>query len=670
MNRSIKDSTTHNAAHGPARRAVAAAVAAALGVSACSQPLKFTKDDSKTVLAYQTITAPNPSEPGSFRVLRMYYGSGNDKQRKEFKDSVTYKTKPVDVSPYATILPAQAADRKAFWGFDLKAAPINGRVWYPEGSGPFPLVLVVHGNHTPDDYSDPGYDYLGELLASRGFILASLDENWINGALRGENDGRAWVVLKHLEYWKRFNDSTAGPLSHKVDMTRIAVMGHSRGGEAAAVAAAFNTLKYYPDDAKQQFTFNFAIKSVVAIAPVDGQYQPASQYTPLENVNYLLLHGSHDGDVSTAVGMRQYERLRFTDGQPHFKAMVFMYRANHGQWNTVWQNKDNGPRSGRSLDLRTLVPIEDQRTEGKLVIAAFLEATLLRKSEYLPLFRDHRTAGHWFPKTLYTTRFMESGFHAVAEYEGDVDLTSGATGVTIESDSLAMWKENVIPFRSRGTDDQRNNAAWIGWNNRIAGPDTTKMGRAASYTLTLSDSLVKSWNVTAKGAVYLSVAPTKDKPAPRALPRDTTTRDTSKVAVAARTRATADSIKKLPKPPKPNPDADTIPIDFTVELVDADGHVARMPISRYGAVRRPLEVHIYRRAGRDEQRFQNTFEYVPQTFVLPLADFAAASPDFKPERLKSIRLRFDKSMLGTIILDDVGISPSMDPAYLAAPIKP
>ncbi len=647
-----------------------ALVMTALLTAAFSQALKFSKDDSATVLSYQTITAPNPSLPGAFKVRTMYYGSGTDKQRKEYKDSVTYKTKPVDVSPYATIAPAQAADRKKYWGFDLKAAPINGRVWYPDGAGPFPLVLVVHGNHDPEDYSDPGYDYLGKLLASRGFILASLDENWINGAHRGENDGRAWILLKHLESWKRFNDSTAGPISHKVDLTRIALMGHSRGGEAAAVAAAFNTLKYYPDDAKQKFSFNFAIKSVVAIAPVDAQYMPTSQYTPLENVNYLLLHGSHDGDVTTAVGMRQYERLRFTNGQPHFKSMFFMYRANHGQWNTVWQNKDNGPRSGRTLDLRTLVPIEDQRNEGKLVISAFLEATLNGKSEYLPMFRDHRTAGRWFPKTMYTTRFQESGYRAVAEYEGDIDLASGAPGVTIDSDSLASWKENVIPFRGRGTDDQRTNAAWIGWNNRIAGPDTMKMGRPASYTLTLSDSLVKAWKITANGAVYLSIAPTKEKPSPRALPRDTTTRDTSKAAVAARAKATADSIKKVPKPPKPNPAADTLPIDFTVELVDADGHVARMPLTRYAPVRRPLEVRLYRRAGRDEQRFQNLFEYVPQTFVLPLADFATSTPDFKPERLKSIRLRFDRTFAGTIILDDVGINPAIDPKYVAAPVRP
>ncbi|MEQ1694033.1 MAG: hypothetical protein ABMA00_22270, partial [Gemmatimonas sp.] len=306
------------------------ALAAAATIAACSQALKFSNDDSKVVLGSQTITASNPAEPGSFKVVRMYYGSGTDRNRPEFKDSVTYKTKAVDVSPFASIAPAQAKSRKKFWGFDLKAAPINGRVWYPEGNGPFPLVLVVHGNHNPQDFSDPGYGYLGELMASRGFIFVSVDENFING-LSGENDGRAWMMLKHIEAWKHFNDSAAGPLAKKVDMQNIVVMGHSRGGEAAAHTATFNKLKFYPDDFKQRFNFNFAIKGVVAIAPVDGQYTPSSTLMPLENVNYLLIHGSHDGDVSTFSGIRQYQRLRFTDGQPHFKSTIFMYRANHGQ---------------------------------------------------------------------------------------------------------------------------------------------------------------------------------------------------------------------------------------------------------------------------------------------------------------------------------------------------
>ena len=47
------------------------------------------------------------------------------------------------------------------------------------------------------------------------------------------------------------------------------------------------------------------------------------------------------------------------------------------------------------------------------------------------------------------------------------------------------------------------------------------------------------------------------------------------------------------------------------------GHTARLPLSRFGTIRRPLETRVYRREGRDETRFATIFELVPQTFVVP-----------------------------------------------------
>ena len=102
---------------------------------------------------------------------------------------MTLKTATVDGSAFVSIGARDREEREKDWGFDFKKLPINGRVWYPEGDGPFPLVLIVHGNHNMKDFSDPGYGISGELLASRGFILVSVDENFINGTLRGENDG-------------------------------------------------------------------------------------------------------------------------------------------------------------------------------------------------------------------------------------------------------------------------------------------------------------------------------------------------------------------------------------------------------------------------------------------------------------------------------------------------
>lgn len=646
---------THSTQGARLRAPLAAALAAALAalaVAACSRELKLARDDSPVVLSHQTITAQNPSEPGPYKVVHMYYGSGTDKQRKVYRDSVTFRTKSVDISPYVTVPPATAGDRKKFWGFDMKKVPLNGRVWYPEGAGPFPLVLIVHGNHNPEDFSDPGYEYLGQLLASRGFILASIDENFING-LSGENDGRAWLLLKHLQDWKRWNDSSASPLYHKVDMSNIALMGHSRGGEAAPLAAAFNTLRFYPDDAKQKFDFHFNIKAVVSIAPVDGQYKPAGQFSPYQNFDYLVIHGSHDGDVSSFNGLRTFQRIRFTDGKPWFKTAWYVYRANHGQWNTVWGNKDNGPRSGRYLDLRGLLSPDEQRQFSKVVIGGFLEATLHGRTEYLPMFRDHRAIGAWLPKTMYITRFEESGFAPLATFDEDVDVTTGSLpGVTLHGDSLATWKENSLNLRDNQNDLINTNAVTLGWNNHLRA-DTTKLGTPASYTVALTDSLTSALHVGAGTAIYLSLAPTDARPGPRAPARDSTKKDADSTRGGGRGGRGRGGRgggggKAEPK--------DSTPVDLTVELTDAAGHKARLPLSRYGVPRRPLEIHILRRSDEERQRFPTDYELVLQTYVMPVADFARVAPDFDPSRLRSIRLVFDRLQAGTVVVDDIGVS--------------
>ncbi len=120
----------------------------ALGIAvtaACSTSLNLTPSDHETVLAEQTLDAPHPARPGSYAVGRLYYGSGTDRHRPEYRDSVAIVTEPVDASKLVS-LGSSAKERNSYWGFTPKEFPINGRVWYPEGDGPFPLALIVHGN--------------------------------------------------------------------------------------------------------------------------------------------------------------------------------------------------------------------------------------------------------------------------------------------------------------------------------------------------------------------------------------------------------------------------------------------------------------------------------------------------------------------------------------------
>ena len=101
------------------------------------------------------------------------------------------------------------------------------------------------------------------------------------------------------------------------------------------------SLARYPDDASLKFDYGFNLRGVIAIAPVDGQYRPRDNGTPILDVNYFTIHGSMDGDVQSFEGTSQYSRVTFPrDSEQKFKASLYVVGANHGQFNTTWGNRD------------------------------------------------------------------------------------------------------------------------------------------------------------------------------------------------------------------------------------------------------------------------------------------------------------------------------------------
>jgi len=653
---------------------MAALLAAALAVGACTQSLKLTPSDAGTVLSRQALDAPHPGVSGPYEVLTLYYGSGTDKNRPEYRDSVAITTEAVDASKLVD-LGASADERNDYWGFTPSEMPLNGRVWYPDGGGPFPLVLIVHGNHNMRDFSDPGYDYLGELLASRGYILASVDENFINGGIREENDARGWFLLKHVQLFERFNGESGNPFEGKVDMGSIVLMGHSRGGEAVANAAAFNRLRYYPDDASLEFDFGYDIQGIVSIAPVDGQYLPTGRPVVVEDVSYLTFHGSHDGDVTSFHGLRIYDRLELNDPDEfNFKSAIYVYRANHGQWNTVWGSHDSGPRSGRSLDLRGLIPQEDQRRFAEIYVSAFLDIVTKGDKRYLPMFRDHRVIGQWLPETMYITRFETSDFRPIATFEEDIDVTSGtAHGVRLRGDSLATWREETLLLRSSNrantSASQDNQAVTVAWNNRIEGEDTTRHGPPAQYAVTLPDDLASDWALDEATTLDFLLAPTNGVPGPKKDPAS----DSADAAADADADEGGEGERAAGGGEAPGgdeggageDDASPPDIDLSIELEDAAGRTARVRLSDYGAIRRPLETYVLRRADEERERFQRHWELILQSFSIPLADFTDRNASLDLGSLRAVRFVFDLVHGGEVSIDQIGFS-DLDPAFLSA----
>ena len=557
----------------------------------------------------EPIDAPDPSIDGSYSYQTYFYGSGNDKRRKEYSKDVDFITESVDANPFVEDYDTMPR----YWGFGFDSLPINGRVWFPDGDGPFPLVLIVHGNHNMKDFSDPGYEYLGKLLASRGFIAVSVDENFLNQKFGGENDARAFVLLEHLKVWREWNSTEEHPFEGKVDMDRIVLIGHSRGGESVVHAAAFNKLSHYPDNANITLDYNFAIRAVIAIAPCDGQYKPAGHPTALENVNYLVIHGGHDADANIFFGVRQFKRVRFTDEHFNFKSAIYIYRANHSRFNTSWGRLDFPAPGGWLINEHPIMDMEDQRKVAKVFISAFLEATLNGRDEYLPVFKDTRRAGRWMPEDIYVNQYQDSNFQAIADFEEDFDVTTTTiSGGEAMGEDLTNWSESHVNFRTKGGGSQ-DNAVVILWGEKkyedSNDPNSLKIGK---YHIILGPDTHPDLQVDNDSSLVFSIGSV-------------------------------------------NPHQDTI-IDLTIELSDSDGNRAALPLSTIGPVHPALNVRLAKWKWLEKKYIEDFSERLLQTYDIPLRQFVEVNSSFDPSRLENISFVFDRFPNGTIMLDDIGIS--------------
>jgi dienelactone hydrolase len=581
----------------------------------------------------------DPSNPGEYRVLRLTYGTGRDKRRPEFGEKANLTTSPVDATPFVYDPSGwKSGVRRWYWGLDASELPVNGSVWYPEGAGPFPLVLMVHGDHRMEEPSDPGYAYLGELLASRGFIFVSVDVNYLNGSFfsggfSSETDCRAYMLLQHLRVWQEWNRTESSPFVGKVDMSNIGLIGHSRGGEAVAIAGAFNQLRHYPDDAMVRFDFDFDIRAIVAIAPSDGQYKPAGHWVRLENVNYLLIQGAHDADAHIFLGCRQYERITFTDGGCWFKALVYSYRSNHGQFNTVWGEHDAGWPMRLILNREAYLDGEEQRDICKTYVGAFLESTLHNKKAYIPMFRDHRLASDWLPEDVLITRFEDASFSLIADYEEDIDLTTGsAEGSRIEGSGLRVWKEQDLRFRKGG--GRANHVVYLGW--RRFGPAASD-SQTPAYMIELDRRLSDRVGTIKNPLLVFSLAVSDEMLPPGH--EDENTEPGNRIEEGG---------KQIRVP------RELDLIDLSIEITWETGRRVRKPLSYFRPI--PPALHSrYTKLSEDTQYYGNSYEPVLQTFEVELASLLDSSCS-DVNKIKAVCFLFDRSREGFIMLDNVGFA--------------
>lgn len=531
--------------------------------------------------APQAALEPSLGE-GPYRVLTVDYGPGE-----------ALEAGTVDLTRYMTRGDDDLTDYyvDAYWDYELSDVPLRGRIWYPEGAEHCPVLFIAHGNHHIATESYLGYAYLGEYLASHGYVVVSVDHNACN-MLSHENDGRAVLLLEHIRLLLDYSEGD-GPLSGLLDRDSIAVAGHSRGGEMAATACLFNEYGRYPENGTKAFDYDFSIRSIIAIAPTVNQYKPAGHSVALENVNYLLLHGGSDRDVTDCGGMSQYENITFTGEGDYLKSALYIAGANHGQFNSLWGQRDRSGPGGILLNTASLLAEEDQQRIAQVFIKVFLDVTLRGDDSCRSLLTNWEDYAAQLPETVYAQCYESSDFMTIADFEEDSDLeTVTLPGASAQASGFNWWTEMALDFAGKTAYD--THALRLRWSSR------------GTYTLELP-----ALDLTGQCLRF----------------------DLCDLDEAAVGRG------------------DLSLVEGTVLLTDADGHTARASIGDWRTVYPILSVktdkldYIF-----DTPTYQKAFS----TVSIPAAGFVSEGETIDLTRICSVAWRFTGS--GQVAMDNIGLA--------------
>lgn len=205
---------------------------------------------------------------------------------------------------------------------------LKGYLWRPVGSAPSPAVLFVHGSGTDalhtsgfvitqaaerlaPSFIKHGYAFL--YLFRRGQGLSADQGPFMQDVLQREKDTKGEEARKRLQFvlltTDHLEDVTAGLSFLKslpgVDSRRIAVVGHSFGGQLTLLAAERDSTL------RAVVTFSAAASSWESSSEVRERMLAAVRKT---TVPIMLLHA--ENDYSTAPGEAMADELARL-GKPH-----------------------------------------------------------------------------------------------------------------------------------------------------------------------------------------------------------------------------------------------------------------------------------------------------------------------------------------------------------------
>jgi dipeptidyl aminopeptidase/acylaminoacyl peptidase len=204
--------------------------------------------------------------------------------------------------------------------YDSDGLSIHGYVNVPNGEGPFPVIMMLHGYIQPEKYTTLDYTLrYADDLAQHGYIV--LHPNMRNFPpsdsaenRHDNNTGYTIDVLNLLAYFREMAGKEG--IFKSADLNRIGIWGHSIGGNIA-----MRTMSVEPDAFKAAILYG-------AVSQRNGNILDSANIYDFSDVETQISihHGMNDDEIPVEQSQELCRQLKqlgkdpecfYYEGQPH-----------------------------------------------------------------------------------------------------------------------------------------------------------------------------------------------------------------------------------------------------------------------------------------------------------------------------------------------------------------
>jgi pimeloyl-ACP methyl ester carboxylesterase len=284
--------------------------------------------------------------------------------------------------------------------------PLTGAIGFPPGGQAVPLVVILHGRHRGCHFALPqvsqwpcpantetrfdlGFSYLAESLIKAGFgvlipnLNAAFSETYGAGVDTRNQlaDQRSQQILDaHLTRLAIAAGSGSNAfglaLANRIDWTKLALVGHSMGGGAAARNALVRVSHSSPEAVAGGLG---PVSALVLVSPTRSYPLPQAEAVyQLADIPTAILLGSCDRDLLDYSSLYYFELANQAASRQSFLTTVLLLGANHNFFNAAVEQDDYYRRADSN---RLCNPQQSNQRLSRVTQEQFLQ-------DYLPKFLE------------------------------------------------------------------------------------------------------------------------------------------------------------------------------------------------------------------------------------------------------------------------------------------